>query len=443
VKKSPSLFEPLRLRNFRVLWTGMTISLVGDGVMLVALAWQMYTLSNSPGALAAVGVAMSIPHVVLALFGGVVSDRFDRRRVMIAADAVRGLALMTLAAPSIAGGLHTWQVMLVAALYGAGSAFFGPAFDAIVPDLVPDALLTQANSLDQLARPAALRLVGPALGGVVVAVAGAGWAFLLDGATFAVSIACLYGMQAGERANRAAGQPASTFEQLREGFRFVRSRVWLWGTLASSSIACLLFLGPSEVLLPFVVKRELHAGAGALGIVLATGGVGAMTASILLGRRGLPRRHITFMYVAWMLSTAAIASYGLARFPWQLMAACFMFNAFESAGLIVWATLRQRLVPRHLLGRVSSLDWSIATGLMPVSFALVGPAVVAFGPRATLVGAGVLGSLVTGAAYFLPGMRDPEALDGGCETGGDGGRDPGGMQRESVSIADGGRILAG
>jgi len=405
---SLTLVDPLRCRDFRVLWTGMTVSLLGDGVMLVALAWQVFTLSRAPSALAVVGAAMALPHVALALLGGVAGDRFDRRRVMIAADTVRGTALLALGALSVAGRLHIWHLLVLGAVYGAGSAFFSPAFDAVVPDLVPADLLTQANALDQFVRPVAARLAGPMLGGFLVGAIGPGWAFTANAATFAFSISCLSRIRTPAVTDDASRSGTSTAADLRECFAFVRARVWLWGTLLSSSIACLLFLGPSEVLLPFVVKHDLHAGAGTLGFVLAAGGLGAITAALVVSRRGLPRRPITLMYWAWTLSTVAIAGYGLARFPWQLMAACFAFNGLESAGLIVWATTKQRLVPRHLLGRVSSLDWSVATGLTPISFALVGPAAAAFGSRATLVGAGLLASVVTMAAFFLPGMRAPE-----------------------------------
>jgi len=410
VPESTNLLEPLRGRDFRILWTGMTVSLIGDGVMLIALAWQVFALSNTPSALAVVGVAVSAPHVLLALFGGVASDRFDRRRVMIGADAVRCLALVTLGALSIAGTVQLWHLVVLGALYGAGSAFFGPAFDAIIPDLVPTNLLTQANSLDQFIRPVATRLIGPMLGGFLVAAVGPGWALTANAATFVVSIVCIRRMHGVPAAH--PGDHTSPMEDLREVYRFARARVWLWGTLLSSSIACLLFLGPSEVLLPYLVKHDMHASASTLGIVFAFGGLGAVSAAVFVGRHGLPKRYVTFIYVVWTASTLALACYGLAHFTWQLMAACFAFNALETAGLIGWATMRQRLVPRHLLGRVSSLDWFVATGLTPISFALVGPLAAVFGTRVTLVAAGLLASAVTAAAYFLPGMRAPEQRDG-------------------------------
>jgi MFS family permease len=303
--------------------------------------------------------------------------------------------------------VQLWHLVFIGAVYGAGSAFFAPAFDSAIPDLVPDELLTQANSLDQFIRPVATRLAGPMLGGFLVAAVGPGWAITINACTFALSIYCVGTMEPIGAMERAAGGMSAAAE-VKECYRFVRVRVWLWGTLLSSSIACLLFLGPSEVLLPFLVKHDLHASASMLGAVFAFGGLGAITAAVVVGRRGLPARHITFMYCAWAVSTIAVAGYGLAHFTWQLMGACFVFNVLESAGLIVWATTKQRLVPRHLLGRVSSLDWFVATGLTPISFALVGPAAAVLGTRATLVGAGLLASAVTAGAYFLPGMRAPE-----------------------------------
>jgi hypothetical protein len=119
---------------------------------------------------------------------------------------------------------------------------------------------------------------------------------------------------------------------------------------------------------------------------------------------------VTFMYTTWTLATLAIAGYGLATAPWQLMIACLAFNALETAGVIVWATIKQRHVPGSMLGRVSSLDWMISIGLLPLSFALTAPVAGLIGIRATLIGAAVIGGVFTLAALFLPGMRAIEGL---------------------------------
>jgi hypothetical protein len=402
------LFAPLAHRDYRLLVGGMSVSLLGDGLFLVALAWQVYALSNAPTALASVGIAMTIPTIVCLLLGGAVSDRYDRRVVMLCADGVRAAGLGVLAFLSVSGSLRLWELMAVAVVYGAATAFFDPASDALVPQLLPAETLAQANSLDQLIRPLALRLAGPAVGGAVIAAIGVGWSFGLDAVSFLVSGATLLAMSPLRRATGPGDgveAVASVRREVAAGLRYVRSHAWLWATLVSAAIAYLLFMGPTEVLVPFIVKNRLSDGAGALGLVFAAGGLGSLLCAILIGQRGLPRRALTFMYVCWTLATLAIAGYGLSSQLWGLMLASVAFNSLETAGTIAWATTKQRLVPTQLLGRVSSLDWLISIGLLPVSFAITGPVSAALGLRATLIGAGVLGALVTFAALLVPGVR--------------------------------------
>ena len=405
------LLAPLRQRDFRLLWSGMCISLLGDGAFLVALVWQVYLLSDTATAMSLVGIAMTVPTIVFLLVGGVASDRLDRRRIMLAADLVRCAAVGVLAVLSLTGALELWHIVIVVVFYGSGAAFFAPAFDAIVPELLPADRLAQANALDQVVRPIALRLAGPALGGALVGALGPGTAFALDSASFLVSAAALLAMRAP--AGRATVDAVSVRGDLREGWRFVRRRSWLWATFGSAAIAYLLFMGPVEVLLPLLVKHELHGSAAELGLVFAAGGLGSVACAAVLGQRGLPRRDITFMYVVWTLATLAVAGYGLSASVWQLMLACMIFNGFETAGTIVWATAKQRHVPADMLGRVSSLDWLISIGLLPLSFALTGPVSGAIGVRATLIGAGVLGAIVTFAALFVRGVR---SVEGGSVT---------------------------
>jgi DHA3 family tetracycline resistance protein-like MFS transporter len=398
------VLEPLRVRDFRLLWAGMTVSLLGDGVFMVAIAWQVYQLSDAPTALSVVGLAMSLSQVVSLLLGGVASDRLDRRRVMLAADLVRAAVIGLLGLLALTGRLQLSHLFLLATLYGFGAGFFGPAFDAIVPDLVPVDMLAQANSVDQILRPVALRLAGPALGGWLIAAWGTGGAFLLDAASFLISAAMITRMTPRLRHAANAG-PGSALRAIREGFGFVSRHVWLWGTFLAATFAYLLFVGPTEVLVPFVVKHELGGSASDLGLVFSVGGLGAVAGAFLVGHWGQPRRHITFMYLTWSLATLAVAGYGLATRNWHLMLASLAFNALEAAGTVVWATTKHRMVPAALLGRVSSLDWFISIGLLPVSFAITGPVAAAVGPRATLIGAGLLGAAVTLGFLFLPGMR--------------------------------------
>ena len=400
------LLRPLRSRDFRMLWTGMSVSLLGDGIFLIAVAWTAYSLWNSPVSLSVVGIAMTVPTIACLLLGGAISDRYDRRRIMLWSDAGRAVVIALLAALGFAHALTFPILVAVVAVYGVGAAFFTPAFESIVPAIVPAPQLAQANALDQFVRPIALRLIGPALGGALVGSLGVGSAFAIDAASFVVSAATVLAVRPVPV--RHDELPASNVSAVADGLRFVRSHVWLWGTLLSAAVAYLAFLGPTETLLPYVVKNGLHGSATDLGLVFAAGGFGAVAAAAIVGQYGQPRRSVTFMYACWTIATLVVVGYGLGRTVPQLMLACLLFNALEAAGTIVWSTVKQQHIPASMLGRVSSLDWLISISLLPVSFALTGPVASLVGVRATLVGAGVVGSVVTLAALFLPGMRSIE-----------------------------------
>jgi DHA3 family tetracycline resistance protein-like MFS transporter len=331
------LLQPLRERDFALLWIGMTVSLLGDGIFIVAEAWQVYDIHNDPVALSLVGLAWTGGMTAFLLTGGIVSDRLERRRVLIAADIVRALVVGVTAVLSLAGVLEIWHLVLLAVLYGAGEAFFGPAFGALIPDVVAPHQLVEANSLDQLVRQACERLIGPAIGGFVVAAIGAGGAFLVDAGTFLVSAACIWAL-------RVRSLPVATSEDpdrggLREGMRFVRSQPWLWSTLIAASLSLLLFLGPLEVLLPFVIRNDLDAGAGGYGAVLAAAGAGSVLMSLVVSQRGPPRRYLTFAYATWTFSTVAFVGWAVGTTLWQFMAFAVVFGALETAGMVVWGTL--------------------------------------------------------------------------------------------------------
>jgi len=405
-----SLLAPLRHRDFRLLWIGASASLAGDGVYLIALAWQAYTLSHTPSALAMLGVAATVPQLLALLGSGILSDRVERRRILLGADVIRFVAVLVVAVLVMSGQTRMWQLAVLSVVYGLGAGVAAPAFDAIIPDLVPEHDLQQANALDQFLRPAMLRLGGPALGGVLIAVNGAGTAFLFDAVTFLVSALCMWQMRTRPRAVGLLdpGQGPSMWADAVAGVRFVRSRTWLWGTFASATVAFLLFMGPTEVLLPYLVKEVLHGTATDLGIILGAGGVGAIAAALIVGQLGLPRRQLTFMYLCWTVAALAVAGYGLATTGWQLMIFSLVINGLEAVGTVVWATTKQRLVPVEMLGRVSSLEWFFTIAGLPVSYALTAPVAALIGAQGTFIAAGLLCAGVTFAALFLPRMRDAD-----------------------------------
>ena len=396
----------LRIRDFALLWAGMSVSLIGDGVYFVALAWQVYDLSGSPTALSVVGVAWTLPLALFVLLGGVVTDRVERRRVMIGADAVRAFAVAVIGVLSVTGVVELWHLVVMAAVFGTGEAFFGPAFSSIVQQIVPRELILQANALDQFVRPLGFMLLGPALGGWIVATLGPGEAFLLDAVTFLVSASALALLHPRPLAPREG--PSSLLRDLREGFTFVRTRPWLWATLVAAAIFLLAYWGPIDVLVPYRVRNELGGGADDYGLILAFGGLGSIAAAVLVGRRGLPGRELTFAYFAWAFGSLALVGLGIGTAIWQLMGFMFVESALFTAGIVVWGTLMQTHVPGALLGRVSSLDWFVSTSLVPISFALTGPVSGLLGVQTTLVLAGVLACSVTLVFLSVPGVRDPE-----------------------------------
>jgi MFS family permease len=399
------LLRPLRERDFALLWTGMTVSLLGDGIFLVAEAWQVYDIDNDPVALSIVGTAWTLGMVAFLLTGGVISDRADRRRVLIAADLVRAAAVTAMGVLSLTGTIEIWHLAVLSAFMGIGEAFFGPAFGAIVPDIVAAEHLVQANALQQFVQQAGLRLAGPAVGGAVVAALGTGVAFLVDGATFLTSAICVLALAVRvvppERAE-------SLRAELREGMAYVRREPWLWATLLNASISLLFFLGPLEVLLPYVVRNDLHAGAGGFGLVLAAAGVGAIITSLVVSQRGIPRRYLTFMYVSWTVSTLAFVGYAAGTAMWQFLLLGAFYGACNTAGMVVWGTLMSTRVPRGLRGRVHALDWLVSIGLTPVSFAVTGPVSKAIGIEATLVVAGIVPAVASAILYFVADLRRDE-----------------------------------
>lgn len=398
------MLQPLRLRDFRLLWTGMAVSMLGDGIYLVAVAFQAYSLDNDPSALALVGVAWTAAMVVFLLVGGVISDRLPRRRVLMTADAGRAVVLAIVGVLSVAGALELWMLVALAGLYGIGEAFFGPAFSALIPEIVPEDQLIQANAVEHSVRPIAAQMAGPALGGAVVASVGAGTGFLIDAGTFVVSFACIAAMRVSET---PGGRGAGALRELRAGLRYVRSQPWLWATLLGASLSLLVFWGPEEVLIPYIVKNDMGGTAADFGIVVAVAGLGSAVGSMLMGRRDLPKRPVNASYWAFGFGCFPLALYAVATETWHLMLIGFVIGGMFSAGMVVWSTMMQTRVPREMRGRVTSLDWFVSIGLVPVSLALTGPVSGAVGIDTTFIGAGLLGGVALLAMLVLvPGLYE-------------------------------------
>ncbi len=401
------VLRPLRIRDFRLLWTGMTVSLIGDGVYLVAVAWLVYQeLGASPAALAAVGVAWTTPQVVFVLASGALSDRMDRRWLMIIGDLIRLVAIGAIGVLSLTDRITVPILVTLIVPYGIGQAMFSPAFSSFVPLLVPEDLLVEANSIGQVVRPLAMMVIGPTLGGILVT-PGAGWAFVADAVTFAFSAGCIFAMRT--RPEGRTQEHSALWRDVAVGIRYVRSETWIWAALVAATISLLCTWGPWETLVPYVVKNDLGGNGLALGLVFGAGGVASVLVGLTMAQRGgLPRKPITALYLAWALGMLMTAGFGLVTALWQGMAVAFVAEGSIALLIVIWYTLLQSLVPRELLGRVISLDWMISIAGVPISFAIVGPVSAAIGVDRTLIFAGLLGCAATVAFMFIPGARAPE-----------------------------------
>lgn len=402
------MLAALKNRDFALLWAGMAVSLVGDGIYFVAIAWEAFRLSNAPTALSFVGVAWTLPAVTCLLFGGALSDRFDRRRLLVWTALGQAAAIALIGVLASINELTLWILLCPVAVYGGLQAIFTPAFEAIVPTLVARDQLLGASAVDQLLRPLSIQLLGPAVGGIVIAVAGTGAAFLIDAGTFLIAASSLLAMSAGAVRHIKAKPSGSARAQIADGLRFVRRNPWLWRTLVAAGLALLAFAGPSQVLLPFLVKNELHAGGEVYGVIRAAGGIGAFCAAAAVGVSGRPRPLLGWMFAAWALQCFGLAAYALANGAWIFGLISLLSGAGGAVGNVVWGTLMKARVPNHLLGRVSSVDWLVSIGLVPLSFAITGPIAQAAGARLTIAAAGVCATLTMLAVLALPGTRSAE-----------------------------------
>jgi MFS family permease len=408
---APGALRPLRHREFRLLFGAVAVSLTGDGIWLVALAFQVIELGGGPVALSLVAGAFSVGLIGFVLVGGLAADRLPRRTVMIACDLVRAVVAGTAGLLAVTGALELWQLALAGFAIGAAEAFFLPSYTGLMPHLLPEDELLAANGLEGTLRPLAEFAAGPAIAGVTVALLSPGAAILIDAATFLVSAAFLAGIRASGLADRepgAAAGLASALADVREAGSYVRRTPWLWATLGFAMIAVLAFVGPIDVLTPFAVQERLGGGATEYGLVLTAFGVGTAAGALGVSWGRMPRRYLTLMLCAWGFGSLPLMALGLANELWLMALAIFVVGVTSGIGEVIWGTLLQRRVPDELRGRVSGLDWFVSLGLLPVSMMLAGPAAEAFGITAVFVGAAVIPAILAPIALATGRLRTDE-----------------------------------
>jgi MFS family permease len=393
---------PLREREFRLLFAGRTISLVGSAIAPVALAFAVLDLTGSKTDLGVILACREIPLVVFLLVGGIWADRLPRNRVMMGANGFSAIAQGTAAALLITGNAEVWHLAALAALNGAASAFFFPASSGIIPQTVPASLLQQANALLQLAMNTAM-IGGAAVAGFLVAGVGSGWAIAVDAATYLVAAIVVALMRLPDVARERA---TNFLHELAIGWREFRSRTWLWAIVAQFSVLLMVTLGALSVLGPVVADDELG-GAKAWGTIL-TGWTAGLVAGGLVGLRFRPKRMLLAATLAILLFPTPLIALGFPLSVPAIAAIAFVAGLGNEVFGLLWHTTMQQEVPAEKLSRVYSYDALGSIGLVPLGYALAGPAAEVFGVRATLWGAAAIG---TGVTLAVLAVRDVRTLE--------------------------------
>jgi MFS family permease len=358
--------DVLRIRNFRLLFAGHGVSVFGDRMVTVALAFAVLEVGGSASAVGLVLAASWVPAVASVLVGGVVADRISRRTVMVAADVVRVCSQGTMAALLIGGAAEVWMLAALGGVTGAATGFFNPAATGLLPDVVPSEGLQPANALRSTAASVS-EILGPIAAGIIVAAAGAGWAIAADAATFAISAACLVALRLGRAAER---EPAAFLRDLIDGWLAVRSRRWLWTFLAYFAVSNVMW-GAWTALGPVVAARDLG-GAGPWGTVLGAVGVGAVLGS-LAATRVRPTRPLLFVALMDGLFGLPLAFLAAGSSVPVLAIGGILSGIGMTLGMSVWETTLQREIPAESLSRVASYDWFVSYAVYPLGLAIWGP----------------------------------------------------------------------
>jgi predicted MFS family arabinose efflux permease len=356
--------EAFRHRDFRLLWSGQLVSLVGDAAFLTALGWRTFTLAGS-GKLGIVLVCQSTALLSTVLIGGALADRYPRRAMMIASDLARFGAVGVMAALDASGQLTFPLIVLLATLMGLGDGLFFPAFGGIVPTIVEPAHVPSATSLIGVARWSSL-LLGPSVAALVYGAAGSATVFALDATSFLVS-ATLLALTRPRPVEPA--QEEGTLREIGAGIRYVAGVPWLWVTIALFAVVLMLQFAPQQVLMPKLVAQHFHRGVAAYGLLTSMLGLGTVLGTLLFGQLQPGHRRGVLSYVIWLVNSLLIAA--LVISPWYALAGVLavLRGGCIGFGVALWETMLIQLVPSRLLSRVVSLDYFGSFGLMPIGLA--------------------------------------------------------------------------
>jgi MFS family permease len=362
----PAVPEVLRQREYRLLFNGYVASLLGDGMVGVALAFAVLDNGGSPSELGLVLAARLLALLACLLAGGVLADRIERRKVMVAADLTRMISQGVLATLLIEGRPSIATIALLTAVTGAATGFFNPASSGLLPLVVKPELLQQANGLRGTAQ-AAGEIGGPLLAGLLVVAASPGWALAIDAATFAVSAAFLTRLRLPAHVNTAS---QSFIKDLKRGWGAFTEHTWVWSFVFAIAVGN-IFWAAWSALGPVVAKQELG-GAAAWGTVLAAMGAGGVLGGAIAIRAN-PRRPMLLVVGTGPIFATPIALLAAHAHTALLAVAAFCSGVVLVLGNAIWESTLQRQIPREEMSRVSAYDWFGSLAFYPLGLALWGP----------------------------------------------------------------------
>lgn len=401
---------PLRERDFRLFFAGRTISRLGASFSYVALAFAILEIGGDASDVGIVLAAFAVSQLVFLLVGGVWADRLPRNQVMVVANVVNGLVQLSVATLVLTDVARTWHIAAFAAVNGLAQAFFFPASQGIVPQLVSRSHLQEANALLRLSLNAT-NIGGAAIAGLVVAATGAGWAIAVDGVSFLVCAAFL----ARIRLPRSPVERSQFVAELREGWSAFASRTWLWAIVVAFGFINAFWASGLSVLGPIVAKAELG-GAAAWGLVAAATGLGLVAgAAVALNWR--PRHPLRVGMITTVGSALPLAALAAGAPLLAIAMSAFLAGIGIELFGVFWELSLQQHIPGELLSRVFAYDMLGSIALMPIGFVIVGPLSDTVGIHPTLwIASGAIVVLVA-ATLGVSGVRDLRRLDATDETG--------------------------
>jgi MFS family permease len=400
-----TLIRSLSYRPFALLWSGQSISQLGDSMYRFALIWWAMNQTDSAFETSAILFCSILPMLLFVLIGGVAVDRFPRVPIMLASDVIRGAVVLLIALLFSRGALEIWHVYAASVIFGSVDAFFQPAYTALLPEIAPQELLPSANSLTIISQRSA-GVIGPLLATSFVTSTGTTTVFTLNGLSFLLSALCLLPLLRRSTTPAAAEPSSNIWREVREGLSTVKATPWLWITIVIVALGNITSSGPLAIALPFLVKQN-HAGAiDTFGLARSMLSLGVVAGAVWLGRKKVIRRRGQTAYGAWLISGLLLFAFGLPIGTLGMAVAALVIGLTTGAFALIWTSTLQQLVPRDMLGRVSSIDYLGTFLLLPVGFAVVGWATDRLGAAAVFMIGGILTMGLAAIGLLHPAIRN-------------------------------------